>query len=78
MSWIRAVAAVAVRPSLWRIAVRQVVRHAPNGWWKRRPFLPLPDRRWMRFRSETMYGDPEHKPEPADVVAWLQWCRSMP
>jgi hypothetical protein len=24
-----------------------------------------------------MYGDPGHQPEPADVVTYLEWCRSM-
>jgi hypothetical protein len=30
----------------------------------------------MRFRARTAYGDPDHRPEPADVVAWLEWCRT--
>jgi hypothetical protein len=29
----------------------------------------------MRFRLLTAYGDPDHVPEPADVLAWLHWCR---
>jgi hypothetical protein len=29
----------------------------------------------MRFRLQTAYGDPEHAPEPADVVTWLEWSR---
>jgi hypothetical protein len=49
---------------------------AAPGWWHRRPWLPLPDPAYLRFRLVTQYGDPEHAPEPADVVAYLHWCRS--
>lgn len=68
--------AVAARPSLWATAVRQIVVLAAPGWWRRRPFLPLPDREYMRFRMVTQYGDPDHPMEPADVVAYLHWCRA--
>lgn len=75
-AWARVVVAVARRPDLWATGAVQVRRLAPNSWWRRAPFLPLPDRAWMRFRLRTAYGDPDHVPEPADVVAWLEWCRS--
>ena len=73
--WGRAVAAVAVRPWLWATALAQIGALAPRGWWRRRPFLPVPDREYMRFRMQTQYGDPEHEPEPSDVVTYLEWCR---
>jgi hypothetical protein len=72
---VRAVVAVVVRPSLWGTAVRQVWRLARPGWWRQSPFLPVPDRAYMRFRLETQYGDPTHRAEPGDVVAYLDWCR---
>jgi hypothetical protein len=72
---IRAVIAVVVRPWLWWTAVRQVFRLARPGWWRRLPLLPLPDREYLRFRLETQYGDPDHRAEPDDVVAYLEWCR---
>lgn len=75
--WARSAAAVAARPGLWPTALTQVRRLAPTGWWSRWPFLPLPDREWLAFRLRTAYGDPRHAPEPADVVAWLEWCRQM-
>jgi hypothetical protein len=71
----RVVAAVARRPWLWPTAVTQLFRLAPRGWWRRPPFVPVPDRNYLRFRLQTQYGDPEHEPEPADVIAWLEWCR---
>jgi hypothetical protein len=63
------------RPSLWPTALRQALRLAPSGWWRRWPPLPQPDPTYLRFRMETAYGDADHDPEPADVVAYLAWCR---
>jgi hypothetical protein len=72
---LRAVVAVVRRPRLWGTAARQVWRLARPGWWRQSPFLPLPDRAYLRFRLETQYGDPEHRAEPDDVLAYLDWCR---
>ena len=69
------VAAVAARPDLWATALRRGARLAPRGWWRRWPPLPAPDRAYLRFRARTAYGDPDHVPEPTDVLNWLQWCR---
>ncbi|MDQ1445735.1 MAG: hypothetical protein QOI20_2199 [Acidimicrobiaceae bacterium] len=69
--------AVLTRPRLWGTAVVQVGLLAPRGWWRRRPYLPTPDPAYLAFRLQTMYGDPGHQPEPADVVTYLEWCRSM-
>ena len=63
------------RPDLWPTAVGQLFRLAAPGWWRRRPFLPLPDPDYLAFRLQTMYGDPAHRPEPGDVVVYLDWCR---
>ncbi|NBO33099.1 MAG: hypothetical protein EBV02_01840 [Actinobacteria bacterium] len=68
--------AVVCRPWLWSVAVRQAVRLAPNRWWCRAPFLPLPDRRYLGFRLETQYGNAVHNAEPHDLVTYLAWCRS--
>ena len=54
----------------------QVFVLASRGWWRRAPFLPLPDPDYLRFRLQTQYGDPEHRPEPQDLVTYLEWCRS--
>lgn len=71
------VAAVLRRPGLWPTAVIQVRRLAPPGWWRRRPFLPVPDPDYLRFRLETQYGS-DQAPEPGDVVTYLRWCRDLP
>ncbi|MCX7620643.1 MAG: hypothetical protein N2037_07355 [Acidimicrobiales bacterium] len=76
--FLRAVGAVLVRPGLWWIALVMLVRLARPGWWRQPPFLPLPDRAYLRFRLQTMYGDPDHEPEPADLITYLKWCRAWP
>ena len=72
---IRVAVAVAVRPWLWSVAVRQASRLAGRGWWRRPPFLPVPAAPYARFRAVTQYGDPEASPTAGDVVVWLSWVR---
>ena len=69
------VVAVVRRPELWATAVRQLLVLARPGWWRRPPRLPMPDRDYIGFRMQTMYGKADQAPEPADVVAYLKWCR---
>jgi len=72
-----AVLALAIRPRLWPTAVRQALRIARPRWWRRAPFLPLPDAEYLRFRLETAYGE-RVAPRPADLVAYLEWCAALP
>jgi hypothetical protein len=76
VTWGRIVGAVAQRPALWPTAARQARRLVPPGWWRHRPFLPVPDRQWLRFRAETQYGDPDRVPDADDVVTWLRWAQN--
>lgn len=70
---------VARHPSLWSTAVRQARLLARPRWWRKAPFLPLPDPAYLKFRMVTAYGgDGTATPEPGDVVAYLQWCRAYP
>ena len=71
-----AMRAVVGRPDLWATALVQFRRLLPDGWWRRRPFLPVPDPAMLAFRATTQYGDPDHRPEPDDIVAWLRWCKA--
>lgn len=68
-------AAVARRPALWGTALRQARRLAAPAWWRRPPFLPLPDPAYLEFRLLTQYGDAGARPRPDDVVTYLAWCR---
>lgn len=72
---IRAALNLVRHPSLWTTAARQARRTAAPGWWKRPPFLPVPSGEYLEFRLVTQYGDTAHRPEPADVVNYLRWCR---
>ena len=40
------------------------------------PFLPIPDRAYLRFRLETQYGA-DGAPEPRDLTTYLRWCRAQ-
>ncbi|HZN15536.1 MAG TPA: hypothetical protein VFB78_14800 [Acidimicrobiales bacterium] len=63
-------------PSLWATGVVQLFALSPRGWWRRFPPLPRPDRQYYRWRLQTQYGDADHEPVAADVVAYLKWCKS--
>ncbi|HSL57041.1 MAG TPA: hypothetical protein VK866_04295 [Acidimicrobiales bacterium] len=76
--WTPVVGAVVARPRLWPVALTQVRRLARPAWWRRPPFLPVPDRAWLRHRLVVAEGDPGAKPSPDEVVAWLEWCRDLP
>jgi len=77
-AWARAALALALHPALWGTAVRQVFVLAVDGWWRRAPFLPLPDKAYLAFRMQTAYGDPDRPPEAADLLTYLHWCRAWP
>ncbi|MGH9070620.1 MAG: hypothetical protein ACRDX8_05510 [Acidimicrobiales bacterium] len=69
------VMAVARRPGLWGTGVAVVVCHAVPGWWRHRPFLPLPAPRWIEFRLECATGANSGPLTPEDVISWLEWCQ---
>jgi hypothetical protein len=68
-----AAAYVLVHPALWWSTLRLLVRMAAPGWWRRPPFVPLPDPAYVRFRMETAYGT-DGTPTTRDLVAYLRWC----
>lgn len=68
--------ALVTRPDLWPTVVGVLRRHAPPGWWMRRPFLPLPDDEWMDFRFETAFGSRSGRPDSEQLVEYLEWSRS--
>jgi hypothetical protein len=44
-------------------------------WWARAPFLPLPDREYLRWRMYTAYADEAAVPPAEDVVRFARWRR---
>jgi hypothetical protein len=71
------VRAVAFHPTLWPVALRQWRRTVPAGWWRHRPFLPVPAPAYVEFRLLTQYGSNTRAPSSADVLNYLVWCRQM-
>jgi hypothetical protein len=73
-----AVLAVVARPELWSTAIGLVRRMAAPRWWSRWPPLPVPSAPYASFRLHTALGeDPDAHLDPAEVVAYLEWCRRM-
>ena len=72
---LRVAFAVLRRPSLWLVALQQWRRTTPKGWWRRRPFLPLPSRDYARFRAVTQYGSEDAPIAAEDVLDYLTWCK---
>lgn len=67
---------VLTHPELWLTAIRTGARMVPRRWWTRWPFLPVPDREYLRFRIVTAYGgDGSGRIEPVDLLSYLRWCR---
>jgi len=72
------VRSVVGRPWLAPVAVAEGLRLARPGWWRRPPFLPLPDPVLWHFRMETAYGGAgDASPSVADLRSFLHWCSGM-
>ena len=46
-----------------------------QGWLHRAPFLPIPDRTYLRWRMYTAYGDEAAVPPVEDVIRFARWRR---
>jgi len=46
-----------------------------RGWWQRPPFLPIPDRQYLRWRMYTAYGNDDAVPPANDVISFARWRR---
>ena len=65
--------AVLGRPALWAEATRALAAFSRDGWWRRAPFLPIPNREYVRWRIATAYGSAGAPVAGDDVVAYLRW-----
>jgi len=78
-SWWRLVARLSVsallRPRLALDLVATAWAFRRRRWWARPPFLPLPDRKYLRWRMYTAYADEEAVPPAEDVVRFATWRR---
>lgn len=64
-----------VNPRLAVDLVRTGWAFRRRDWWRKPPFLPLPDRTYLRWRMYTAYGDELAVPPLRDVVAFARWRR---
>jgi hypothetical protein len=46
-----------------------------RDWWTQPPYLPLPDRTYLRWRMYTAYADEDAVPPLDDVVRFARWRR---
>ncbi len=69
--------AVLRRPALWLEALRALPAFARRDWWRRAPFLPLPDPTYLKWRISTAYGASDAPVDADDVVAYLVWRRHI-
>jgi len=65
----------AVNPRLALDLVRTAWAFRRRRWWTRAPFLPLPDREYLRWRMYTAYGDENAVPPLGDVIGFARWRR---
>lgn len=64
-----------LRPRLALDLLRTAWAFRRKEWWKKAPFLPLPDRTYLRWRMYTAYGDEDAVPPAADVIRFARWRR---
>jgi hypothetical protein len=78
-SWTSLIAALAGRalvdPRLALDLLRTAWAFRRRRWWAAAPYLPLPDRAYLRWRMLTAYADEGAVPPLDDVVRFARWRR---
>ena len=72
---VRLAARAAFRPRLALDLLATAWAFRRRGWWRRAPFLPLPDRDYLRWRMYTAYADEDAVPPVDDVIRFARWRR---
>ncbi len=82
MRWLRLLIVLLVRslvrPPLGVALLRIAWRFRRRNWHKRFPFLPLPDRTYLRWRMHTAFGDHDAIPAAGDVERYALWAITDP
>ncbi|HEY1951809.1 MAG TPA: hypothetical protein VGG76_03295 [Gemmatimonadaceae bacterium] len=77
MPWLRLALQLAVRairrPRLAADLLRISWRFRSRTWYRRFPFLPVPDSTYLRWRMYTAYGDYNALPTASDVERYARW-----
>jgi hypothetical protein len=78
-SWLSLTARLTLRgalnPRLGVDLLRTAWAFRRRRWWSQPPFLPLPDRAYLRWRMYTAYADENAVPPDDDVVRFARWRR---
>jgi hypothetical protein len=78
MSWTRLALTLIAKslsnPATGVALARTGWRFRRRGWYRRPPFLPLPDRDYVRWRMHTAYGRDDAVPPARDVVRYARWA----
>ena len=81
MRWIRLAAHLLARslrnPPLAPALVTVAWRFRRREWYRHTPFLPLPDRTYVRWRMYTAYGDSAAVPPARDIERYAMWARRI-
>ena len=72
---LRLAARAVVRPRLALDLLRTAWAFRRRDWYRRAPFLPIPDRAYLRWRMYTAYADEVAVPPAEDVVRFARWRR---
>jgi hypothetical protein len=65
----------ALNPRLGLDLLRTAWAFRRRSWWSHPPFLPVPDRTYLRWRMYTAYADENAVPPADDVVRFARWRR---
>jgi hypothetical protein len=81
MGWLGLLAALAVRsvrsPSLLPALLSTAWRFRSRRWYAKPPFLPLPDKSYLRWRMYTAYGNARAIPPAEDVERYARWSAGV-
>jgi hypothetical protein len=64
-----------LNPRLGWDLIRTLWAFRRREWWAKAPFLPVPDRDYLRWRMYTAYADEAAVPPVEDVVRFARWRR---
>ena len=78
MPWLRLALLLTLRslrrPQLAAQLIRIAWRFRSTSWYRRFPFLPVPDSTYLRWRMYTAYGDYDAVPSVTDVERYTSWA----
>jgi hypothetical protein len=82
MRWLRLTLALALRaaarPELALALLGVAWRFRARDWYRRPPFLPVPDPTYLRWRMYTAYGAADAMPPTHDIERYALWSARYP